>query len=297
MKTRIIALVTVTVSFICFFQTILFAKETGFSDEGLFKRAFELGASLVVVKVQGRPSREQSNDGLDRMELKVQKLIIPGDLSMEDLKDTITPVAPMAFSKNLAIGHTYLLFISREIPYGFCWMFRDNYYEVNVTNQDEIEHLKRIAERAYRASSIFFFRNTKPDESSPLPDLDSNLLNICKRFRKYPDSRTDYGRSIWESDLGSPLTARPIISSITTYEVPKIKLSRGQVIKLLGQPTLKCGFTYFWRCGIEHKPLIQILERPKKDIDKSLRYYGVVTVRFGADEKTRYLRYTAYTDE
>jgi hypothetical protein len=72
--------------------------------------------------------------------------------------------------------------------------------------------------------------------------------------------------------------------------IPETKLSRGQIIKLLGQPTLKCGFIYYWYCGFESKPVMDILG-PPGILDPSQQFYGFLTVTFDPGEMTRYLQY------
>lgn len=288
MNTKPILLISAIAILICSaFSTTLYAQDIQIPDEAVFKRAFDSGNSFAVAKVIAKLPK-----GSDwyRVRLCVERLPVPGDLTLKSIRKPIDAFTSKAYMDKLTVGHTYALFLSREIPYGYTWSFRSNFYDLDTGNQKEMDNLIRVAKQSYRASAVYRFRNTKPDQKEPISNVPASLLDICKQFEDNPGKRAVYGRSIGKSDIASHSVDS--YSSKQTYEPPKTKLSRGQIIRLLGQPTLKCGFTYYWYCGVDNDPVAGLIEEPVTAVDPSPKYFGVLTVTFDPDEQTHYLRYT-----
>jgi hypothetical protein len=246
------------------------------------------------VNVVGKP---WADDGAFKIKLRVREFVVPGDLSRSDVAQSITLTQRSPFDSGLADDHTYVMFISKDIPGGFSWWFRNECRDANTLGAKEMASLKRLAEQAYKASDIYRFRKAKPDTHVALPLLDSGMKDVCRRFRQRPSDRAAEGRGFGASDFGSRPTPRPTCSSVITYDRPKARLTRGRVINILGQPSMKCGYTYYWDCGIEPNPTTSVLHGPRMAIDKSKRYRGLLTVTFEQGGTARYLRYTAYTGD
>ncbi|MEN6372696.1 MAG: hypothetical protein ABFD64_11870 [Armatimonadota bacterium] len=312
MKRKIIFLIIAVMPFVCSMPNIGFCdQDNQIPDEATLIRAFDMGSTFAVVEMLGE--QHLDNDGRYRIKLKVKKLLIPGDLSLQDVKDPIACYSgmwhprnyppkdvndpkppkpePNELFSNLIPGHTYALFFIREFQNGFVWCFRDNYYEVSIADQQEMAKLESLAEQAYKSSTVIKFRSVKPKVDHTLPNLDDQLIQTCNRFRANISKRCSEGEAIARSDLGSRATMRSPVYSYISFDPPKIKLSRGQVLGLLGQPTQKNGFTYSWHCGLDPIPDAWKLSPTCATIDRSKQYYGALIITFDADENTHYVGY------
>jgi len=86
--------------------------------------------------------------------------------------------------------------------------------------------------------------------NAELPALPDDLAALCETFRADPETRSDTGRGIFESDLGSRFAESEFdTSSVRRLLPPRIQLTRSQVIALLGEPTIRAGWIYSWLCG------------------------------------------------
>ena len=118
-------------------------------------------------------------------------------------------------------------------------------------------------------------RPNKVAEPANLPNQPPELLEMCEQFRRGNFSRSEHAKRIAESELGSKLDKSNPFSSSIQWLPPTVRLSRAEVVALLGEPTRKAGRAYKWFCG--------------RFDDARANLAGVLTVTFDADARVAHL--------
>ncbi|MHC4497697.1 MAG: hypothetical protein ACYS21_01130 [Planctomycetota bacterium] len=227
------------------------AKGREFS-ESVLTSALEHGCSLVVAKALS--IRAQSFLGRGDVyyyKVEVSEPIVPSDLTRDDMRGPIELFAGTSYGSALKQGSTYALFVTKDCPYHFSWVYRDDVIEVDAADKERLRSLERLATTAYANTSIRKFRESKLRTEVVLPRLPDAITALCEDFRDNLIDRATVAERIFQSDIGSRLDESKPESSIRRYLPPKISLSRAQVLSLLGRPTLKVGWTYKWYCGAD----------------------------------------------
>jgi hypothetical protein len=142
-----------------------------------------------------------------------------------------------------------MLFVTKSAPHFFSWVQRDHVIEMGPESRWSLKQVEEQALRLYMESPLHKFREGKTKAGGPLPPIPESLKATCAEFRDLKSERCELARTIWKSSIASPRDeSRPWVSFIS-YFTPKIQLSRAQVLQLLGEPTVKLGYTYRWFCG------------------------------------------------
>lgn len=252
------------------------AQEVNILYESILIDALEKGSSMIIADIL---SNEESGERLSEIKVKVVQSIILGDLTKEDLEDTINLSANVLDSKNLKVGSRYALFIIKECPYEFSWVHRNDFQLIDKSDIRTVQKLVSTAKGAYVKTSLSSFRkelnSVKDVDLSLIPD---EIISLCEQFKTDPENRSVIAKKIYLSDIGSRIELQSE-SSERVYNTPKISLSRNQIISLLGQPKIKCGWTYSWLCG-------QSVERGWVGRD-----VFVLSVTFDGDQKVQRMIY------
>jgi len=219
------------------------ANRAAFPDSTL-ERALESGCSLVIAEILS----VRSENRMYYYQVRVVRTIVAGDLEKEEVQTPLDFFAGASYGEALEMGRHYALLVARDYPHAFSWAFRDDVREVNPSDETVVRRLTETADRVYAKTSILQFRRAMVEYNVELPPLPEELALLCEAFRKHPGRRTDIGRKIFESDLGSRIDTSNPESSIRKYFPPKISCSRAQMLSLLGHPTWKNGWTYSWCC-------------------------------------------------
>jgi len=207
-------------------------------------RAFESGCSFVVAEVLS----VRSADGMYYYRVRVVRTIIAGDLEKEQVQKPLELFAGASYGDALKTGRHYALLVARDYPFAFSWAFRDDVMEMNPSDEMAVRRLIETADRVYAQTSILQFRRARVGYKVELPPLPDELISLCEAFRQKPGQRTELGRKIFESDLGSRIDRSNLEFSIRRYLPPKISCSRSQILSLFGYPTWKNGWSCFWCC-------------------------------------------------
>ena len=251
--------------------------------ESIFVRAFERGNSLVIARILSVHSTKDTKPGKFYFyKTKVIRPIILGDLTESDLEKPVELFAGSSFGDALVPGSVYALFITKGLPNYLDWGFRNDVIKLESLDVDHLQALQEAAIKAYKKTAIRQFRESKLKEASSLPNLPEEISAICEQFRANPQNRVEFAKKLYASDMGSRRDLSEPFSSRITYLPPKIILSRGQILSLLGKPTLKCGWSYRWLCGED------------KSISDPERYIAVLSVAFNENNETARLLYSPY---
>lgn len=257
-------------------------EAAGFTEEVL-THAFESGRALVVVRVSSvREEKDKNNTVFYYYRTHILRSIIDGDFITKNLNDPLELFAGASYGEALTPGSEYALFIIQRGPHYFLWAHRDAVLKVDSPQSKKIADLSKKASQVYEATNIFGFR--KPAiVVSLLPELPEQLLSLCEKFRRNPDIRVRFAKAIAESDIASKpkyqLPSGIIPSSKAEHKKPIVRLTRSQVIELLGEPTLKSGRNYLWYCGRD------------SSIDQPGKWVGVLSLVFDSDANVSVLRY------
>lgn len=242
MSTRCVVLMLSVLVWACVVST---ARPNGtVFPKATLERALENGCSLVIAEVLEVYTR----DRMYYYKPRIVRTIVAGDLEKGEVHNPPDLFAGASYGAALKPGSFYTIFIERDYPHEFGWAFRDDVIEVNPSDEETIRRLVETADRVYAATSIRQFRRTRSWAYVKPPDLPDELALLCKQFRERPGRRTELGKRMAESDLGSQRDGSDILSSIIRYLPPKISLSRQQVLSLLGEPRWRSGWTYSWSC-------------------------------------------------
>ncbi|MBP7050225.1 MAG: hypothetical protein KBE65_04350 [Phycisphaerae bacterium] len=253
--------------------------------ETTLERALEMGCSLVVAEIRSI----RCDDRMHYYDAKIVRTIVAGDLTKEEANRTWDLFAGASYGDALKAGSCYAMFISRDCPYAFSWVFRDDVLEIDPLDTETGKRLVRAADHVYAGTSILRFRRTRPWSSNEMPNLAEELASLCKEFRDNPGRRAETGRKIAESDLGSRIDESRPESSIRAFVPPKILCSRKQMLSLLGYPTWTSGWTYSWSCddrvraseGGDHVGVLSATFDPNEQ---------AVYVLFSMQERSRWIR-------
>ena len=248
--------------------------------ESVLIDALERGDSLVIAKILSVNANNGTEFGKFYFyKTKVIEPIIIGDLRESDIQKLIELFAGSSFGDALTPGSTYALFIAKAAPYHLSWGFRNNVIKLNDFDDEDLKALTEAATEAYKKTSIRKFRENKFKETSSLPELPEGILAICEQFRKNQQNRAKFAMKIYESDMGSRQDNFEPLSSVRKYLPPRIILSRQEIVSLLGDPTLKCGWTYKWFCGTDKN---------------NPEYVVILSITFNKYEKTTHVLYNPY---
>lgn len=242
------------------------------------ERAFEHGCSLVLAKVQSVGTR----GGMYHYVVKTARVIVAGDLEKEEMQRPLTLFAGASYGDALKAGACYAMFVTRDCPHEFGWSFRDDVIEIDPSDREAVRRLIELADRVYAKTSIRRFRQGWRWPNRELPPLPEELAALCQEFRNKPGRRTEIGKKIFESDLGSRIEQSIPSSSTRVYLPPKIICSRQQMVSLLGYPNWKNGWTYSWTC--DH--FVSAREGGKQ--------IGVLSVVFDENDKAVCVLYAMY---
>lgn len=237
------------------------AKANQFEDSVLAS-ALEKGNSLVMAKILSIETVGQEKNGqkLNYYYYKVLvKPIVIGDMNEADCSEQIELFGGTNSDKEIRPGSAVAIFILKDAPNFFSWSYRNDFVRLS----GDTKSLQKKAQEIYSKTEIKKFRESKPKETA-VTNLPEGLAEVCSKFKNNPTNRTEYAKEIYASDLGTKST-----------EAPKIVLTRGQIISILGQPTIKCGWSYKWSCGKYRGGMV-----------------GIITVTFDKDEKTVSLIYS-----
>jgi hypothetical protein len=212
--------------------------------ETILERALDRGCSLVVAEILS----VRREGEVCYYKSRIVRTIVAGDSEKEEVQSPRDLSAGASYGSALKPGSCYALFVRRDCPYDFAWAFRDDAVEVDPSDKEAIHALSEAADRVYAKTAILRFRRANLWRRVEPPDLPDGLASLCKQFREQPGRRTEIGRKIAESDLGSRIDDLVPGSSIRAYLPPKISCSRLHILSLLGEPTWRNGWTYSWRC-------------------------------------------------
>jgi hypothetical protein len=238
--------------------------------------AFENGSSLVFAKVLSVYSTESErrHQKIDYYYYTVKmKPIVAPDLMEKDFEEPIEISAGSDKVIPLKPNSTLAIFVSKDSLEGFYWVYRNDFAE--VTNQN-LKSLQETAKTVYAKTDIAKFREIKKTKVE-MPQLPPELVSACEQFRNNPEKRSEYAETIYESKLGSRKEKND--QNQVQYSKPEIVLSRDQIVAMLGEPSLKFGWTYKWFCGQE-------------DIPGMGNQVGILTVVFDKKYQDAYLIYT-----
>jgi hypothetical protein len=252
-------------------------KTAMFTDE-LLTSYVESGRALVVVRIFSiQKEGDRTNTSFYYYRAQILRIIMAGDLTAADAKDSLELFTGTSYLEPLAPGSEYALFITKDAPHYLLWPNKNMVIKVDSAQSRFVDNLSERVTKIYESTSISKFR--KPaDVANSLPELPEGLLSLCEQFRNNPNMRTQFANDIAESDLGSCQT-QPIMSSCRIFARPEIPLSRSQAIRLYGEPTLKSGRNYLWYCGED------------SNTDRPGEWVGVLSIVFDGDTDVMELRY------
>lgn len=213
-------------------------------SEATLERALEGGCSLVVAEILSTWEEGTAC----HFKARIVRTIVAGDLEKEDVQNPWELSADSSCRDALKPSFSYALFVRRDCPYGFTWVFADDVIEIDPSDKEAVRRLTAAADRVYAETSILRFRRGWPWPFNELPALPDELASLCKEFRHR--RRSEIGRKICASDLGSRIDDSRSEPGAPAYLPPRISCSRRQMVSLLGYyPTVKSGWTYSWCCG------------------------------------------------
>ena len=245
-------------------------------SDDILQRAFEHGNSLVVANVLWVSSRQESDlrTKIYYYTVIVRELVVAGDLSSADVREPIAIFTNASYGDALDIGSAYLLVISKCSPKKFDWSYCDYVLRVTPENSQTLREVKSRARDLYAKSAIRAFREKQVEPPGALPEMPEDVLKAFEAFRNTASDRCDFAKTIYESDFGTRIDESTPWRSDLKFLPPKMTLSRSQIVRLLGEPTFKHGFSYVWFCG-RYDPV----------------HAGILSVGFNAQEQTTGLLY------
>ena len=250
--------------------------------EDVLMDAFEKGRSLVIVEVLSVHSVEERGVKFWYYEARILRPIVLGDCTEEHIRGPLHLDAGASYGEALKPGATYALFVTRDCPHHFSWAHRDNVVRVDLAEKGVVEAIVRGATRVYEKTAIRRFREVRLTERPAIPSVPGSILALCEQFRADSANRVEVAKRIYESELGSRRDESARRLSYVRYLPPKIRLSREQVLFLLGEPTLRFGWTYSWFCGED------------KSIPGPHEYAGILSVTFDKSESVTLMLYHAH---
>ncbi len=252
-------------------------QQSSFSSE-ILEKALGAGNSLATVDIVST----RLEGVMATVTIRIVGLIVAGDLKKEDLHSTFEQTVFHTYAAGLQAGSQYAFFIARGQPFLFQWSFLNDIVKIDSTDPDAIRRLTEAAERVYEKSAIRQFRQAAIKTPAELPTLPDELAAVCKEFRTWPGKRGEAARKISESDIGSQMDPSKPYSSTINFLPPKLRLSRLQVLSLLGPSTWNSGWFYSWRCD----DIVSTQDGGPN--------VGVLVVRFDKNEMTDFVHYDMY---
>ncbi|HON92350.1 MAG TPA: hypothetical protein PLT20_08985 [Sedimentisphaerales bacterium] len=213
-------------------------------SESAIARALESGCSFLLTRIEA----VHADEGRCRILARVLRTFVAGDLAKEETGRALEILGGAEDGDMLKVGVCYGMFVRQDAPYGFSWLFREDTFEINPVDQETLQRLHEVADHVYVRTAILRFRRGKVLVGDNLPDLGEDLVSLCKQFKDQPSRRSELGRRIAESDLGSRIDDSKSESAIRMYLPPRVPVNRGQMITLLGYPSWTCGWTCLWCC-------------------------------------------------
>jgi hypothetical protein len=255
----------------------------GISDIAL-NQGLEIGCSLIIGQIQGVDKTRNSTD--ERIPFysyraKVLKCIIDGDLNPSEIESRTLPLfAGASYGDSLAQGRSYIMFICKDLTYEYCWCCRDDIIDVSGhTGKTIVRKLAGRAQEIYKQTAICRLRSEAIDPNAALSTLPAWLSQTCLNFQAHPKNRNQFAKEIAKSSLGSHIDNSKPFLSYRTYTPPEIRLTKSQVIRLLGQPSVKIGWSYYYSCGKDNQP------------EEGEYPYGVLVVTFDKSSNVTKLVY------
>jgi hypothetical protein len=248
----------------------------GFS-ESVLTGAFEKGCSLVIAEILS--VREDKPTKFYFYKAKIIRPVVLGDLTEDDIQNPLELFAGTSFGDALKLGSTYALFITKDCSYHFSWAHRNDVVKVDIADQQSLDALVQAAKSAYEKTSICKFRERKLTGRISLPSLPDEIIAASERFRYDRTARAEFGKKLYESDMGSRRDQSQPESPQIKYLPPVITLSRKHILYLLGPPTIRCGRTYHWFCGQD------------RDVEEPKKHVGILSATFDENEKFARLLY------
>ncbi|HAL45116.1 MAG: hypothetical protein A2Y12_03395 [Planctomycetes bacterium GWF2_42_9] len=221
--------------------------------ESRMEKSFEMGNSLISAKIisvyslGGEKHHRRKNYYYYTAEIKP---IIAGDMVEKDFDESVELTVGSYTGSLLKPGKTYAIFAYKDSLNGFYWADKDDFVELTKGNTKAV---REMAEKVYSKTQIFKFRQSSEKQEVKLPELPQEIAAACEQFKANPENRTRFAEVIYESQLGSRKDNN-VEQKRITYLRPEIILSRDQIVALLGEPTIKWGWTYKWYCGQEEVP-------------------------------------------
>lgn len=243
-------------------------------DEIMFDALNRMGCSLLHIQVLSEWTSNRISNNLDQVcKVKVLNVLIAGDLTSNDTQSPIDLFVGVAHKNPLDIGSQYVLFVTRYAPYYYSRAF-SNIIKIDSTNTDLLNRINSQAQQIYPKTQMYKIRKGEVKDSSPFIPISNELKELCANFKANQGNRCDLGNQIMHSDIGTPPDESKPWLSYVIYLPPKIRISRLQLIDLLGEPTLKAGRVYRWYCG-------------KQPNGRA----GVLIARFSMEDKINTLNY------
>ncbi len=243
----------------------------GLSDD-VMRQALECGTSLVTVMIHAvRTGEERGTDCL-YYKAGIKNVIIAGDLHPADLPDTVFLFAGMSDDKLLVPGETYALFVTRDAPRSFMWSHRN--VRLSARDAQQIGRIGMRARLLYAGTRVCEFRESEFEDVSEPSTLSPELKTACAGFRSRSGNRCEPAEVIGKSEIGTLLDDSKPFLSIRLYLPPRRQLSRPQILRLLGPPDVRAGYTYKWFCGRDTQDRAGVLNihfTPKNGV-RTLRY-------------------------
>jgi hypothetical protein len=270
-RTFIITLLTILV-----FHTYIYASvntNSPISDEIMFDALNRMGCSLLHIQVLSEwTSNRIPNNPVHVCKVKVLNVFIAGDLTTNDTQSPIDLFVGVAHKNPLDIGGQYVLFVDRRAPYYYSWAFSN--VKVDSTDTILLNRIDSQAQQIYPKTKMYKIRKGEVKDPNPFITIPNELKELCANFKANQGNRCDLGNQIMRSDIGTPRDESKPWLSYVIYLPPKIRISRLQLIDLIGEPTLKSGRVYSWYCG-------------KQPNGRA----GVLIARFSMEDKINTLNY------
>ncbi len=250
-------------------QVLANAGEVGVFSESVLTTAFESGSGLFVVKVISQRQDEESKSFFYKV--RIVDSIVAGDINGYYFSELFEIFAGPSYGDALKSGRRYALFVRQEGRYWFSWTHRDNVKEFPAKSY--YWSLVAKAQEVYNRCAIRAFREPRREGMVSMPQLPGRIAVLCKQFRATEKRRAGFGREIYETDLGSRVDQNQARPGPANYYSPKIIMYRDQIEFLLGTPTLKIGWDYYWFCGED------------KSSEGAGNRVGVLSARFDESQK------------
>lgn len=265
-----------------------YGSETGISDSAL-DGALESGWSVIVGRIEGAdwirdPLRSRTRAFSYRA--RVLKCIIGGDLKSSDIEGRDLALYAGSFRPSQAAGKTYIMFIGKHVLLGFRYVWHHSNAVIDVSGPDGTATIDSFATKAkavYKKTDICKFREEKIDPNTTLPELPAGLGQACSQFKARAENRCKFAKQIVESEIGSGLgQSRRFPGCCYASLAPKLRLTKSQVILLLGEPAVKYRWSYLYPCGKDAEA-----ERDKRPYGLN----GLLTVNFDESLTVDYAGY------